>query len=152
MVSNKEKQGPLKLLLEKGKKKGFITYAELNKKLPKAVVEAGRLEEIIEVIDDFGIQVEEEASNPKQINTDTAVIPKSTSGSKKTQSRMTKIEEVENVSLSISNGQLLIQIDLNQEIGTTKRGKIRIAATHGNKFYELDGSIGCSLSLTVYKD
>ena len=36
MVSNKEKQGPLKLLLEKGKKKGFI-YAELNKKLPKAV-------------------------------------------------------------------------------------------------------------------
>ena len=137
---------------EKGKKKGFITYSELNKKLPKAVVEVGQLEEIIEVFNDSGIQVLKQGSNPEQINTDNDLTPDSISGSKKAPSRMTKIEEVENVSLSISNEQLLIQIDLNQEIGTTKRGKTRIAATHGNKFYELDGSIGCSLSLTVYKD
>ena len=122
MVSNKEKQGPLKLLLEKGKKKGFITYSELNKKLPKAVVEAGQLEEIIEVFNDSDIQVLKQGSNPEQINTDNDLTPDSISGSKKAPSRMNKIEEVENVSLSISNDQLLIQIDLNQEIGTTKRG------------------------------
>ena len=32
--SSKEEQGPLHLLLEKGKKEGFITYAELNEQLP----------------------------------------------------------------------------------------------------------------------
>ena len=51
----KEEQGPLHLLLEKGKKEGFITYAELNEQLPKGIVEADRLEEIVEMINDLGI-------------------------------------------------------------------------------------------------
>ena len=65
--SNKEEQGPLHLLLEKGKKEGFITYAELNEQLPKGIVEADRLEEIVEMINDLGISVEEYAPNPEQI-------------------------------------------------------------------------------------
>jgi len=63
----KEEQGPLHLLLEKGKKEGFITYAELNEQLPKGIVEADRLEEIVEMINDLGISVEEYAPNPEQI-------------------------------------------------------------------------------------
>ena len=35
--SSKEEQGPLHLLLDKGKKEGFITYAELNEQLPKGI-------------------------------------------------------------------------------------------------------------------
>ena len=65
--SSKEEQGPLHLLLEKGKKEGFITYAELNEQLPKGIVEADRLEEIVEMINDLGISVEEYAPNPEQI-------------------------------------------------------------------------------------
>ena len=65
--STKEEQGPLHLLLEKGKKEGFITYAELNEQLPKGIVEADRLEEIVEMINDLGISVEEYAPNPEQI-------------------------------------------------------------------------------------
>ena len=65
--SSKEAQGPLHLLLEKGKKEGFITYAELNEQLPKGIVEADRLEEIVEMINDLGISVEEYAPNPEQI-------------------------------------------------------------------------------------
>ena len=47
IVSSEEKQGPIQLLLAKGKKEGFITYAELNEQLPKGSVEADRLEEIV---------------------------------------------------------------------------------------------------------
>ena len=65
--SSKEEQGPLHLLLEKGKKEGFITYAELNEQLPKGIVEADRLEEIVEMINDLGISVREYAPNPEQI-------------------------------------------------------------------------------------
>ena len=65
--STKQEQGPLHLLLAKGKKEGFITYAELNEQLPKGIVEADRLEEIVEMINDLGISVEEYAPNPEQI-------------------------------------------------------------------------------------
>ena len=65
--SSEEKQGPIQLLLEKGKKEGFITYAELNEQLPKGIVEADRLEEIVEMINNLGISVEEHAPNPEQI-------------------------------------------------------------------------------------
>ena len=53
--SVEEKQGPIQILLAKGKKEGFITYAELNEQLPKGIVEADRLEEIVEMINDLGI-------------------------------------------------------------------------------------------------
>ena len=45
-------------------------------------------------------------------------------------------------------------MDLDVESGKTKRGKIQIATTRGNKFYTLneDTGLGCALSLTVYKD
>ena len=68
--SSEEKQGPIQLLLEKGKKEGFITYAELNEQLPKGIVEADRLEEIVEMINNLGISVEEHAPNPEQITND----------------------------------------------------------------------------------
>ena len=65
--SSEEKQGPLQLLLTKGKKEGFITYAELNEQLPKGIVEAERLEEIVEMINDLGISVRVRAPSPEEI-------------------------------------------------------------------------------------
>ena len=65
--SSEEKQGPLQLLLTKGKKEGFITYAELNEQLPKGIVEADRLEEIVEMINDLGISVRVRAPSPEEI-------------------------------------------------------------------------------------
>ena len=65
--SSEEKQGPIQILLAKGKKEGFITYAELNEQLPKGIVEADRLEEIVEMINDLGISVEEHAPTREQI-------------------------------------------------------------------------------------
>jgi RNA polymerase primary sigma factor len=72
--SAEKEQGPLQLLLEKGKKEGFITYAELNENLPEGTIETDRLEEIVELINDLGISVQEHAPNAQQntgaVNTD----------------------------------------------------------------------------------
>ena len=76
--SSEEKQGPLQLLLTKGKKEGFITYAELNEQLPKGIVEADRLEEIVEMINDLGISVQERAPNPEEIANAVNVDPDTT--------------------------------------------------------------------------
>ncbi|MFL2548321.1 MAG: RNA polymerase sigma factor RpoD [Gammaproteobacteria bacterium] len=59
--SSDEEESPFQLLLKKGKNEGFITYAELNENLPEGVIEADRLEEIVEMISDMGILVQEHA-------------------------------------------------------------------------------------------
>ena len=60
--SSDEEESPFQLLLKKGKNEGFITYAELNENLPEGVIEADRLEEIVEMITDMGISVQEHAN------------------------------------------------------------------------------------------
>jgi RNA polymerase primary sigma factor len=64
--SEKEKT-PFQILLEKGKAEGFITYAELNENLPEGIIEADRLEEIVEMISDLGIVVQEHAPKSEEI-------------------------------------------------------------------------------------
>ena len=71
---------------------------------------------------------------------------------KKSQSRMTKTDEVENIELTIEGNILNSAVDLDIKIGTTKKGKTSIATTHGNKFYTLNNDYGCFLSLTVFEN
>ena len=53
-----EPRADLKLLIEKGREQGFLTYAEINDHLPDDVtVDADQIEEIIGMINDVGIQV-----------------------------------------------------------------------------------------------
>ncbi len=61
-----EEESPFQLLLKKGKNEGFITYAELNENLPEGVIEADRLEEIVEMISDMGISVQEHANKASE--------------------------------------------------------------------------------------
>ena len=55
--SSEKEKSPFQLLLQKGKNEGFITYAELNENLPEGIIEADRLEEIVEMISDLGISI-----------------------------------------------------------------------------------------------
>ena len=64
--SSDEEESPFQLLLKKGKNEGFITYAELNENLPEGVIEADRLEEIVEMISDMGISVQEHANKASE--------------------------------------------------------------------------------------
>ena len=54
-------QSQLKLLIAKGKEKGFLTFAEVNDHLPQEIVDSDQVEDIIGMINDMGIKVFESA-------------------------------------------------------------------------------------------
>ncbi|MGL5948299.1 MAG: RNA polymerase sigma factor region1.1 domain-containing protein, partial [Aeromonas sp.] len=54
-------QSQLKLLVAKGKEQGYLTYAEVNDHLPQDIVDSDQIEDIIQMINDMGIQVMESA-------------------------------------------------------------------------------------------
>ena len=51
----------LKLLIAQGKEQGYLTFAEVNDHLPEELVDAEQIEDIIQMINDMGIQVLESA-------------------------------------------------------------------------------------------
>ncbi len=54
-------QSQLKVLIAKGKEKGFLTFAEVNDHLPQEIVDSDQVEDIIGMINDMGIKVFESA-------------------------------------------------------------------------------------------
>ncbi|WP_345871348.1 RNA polymerase sigma factor RpoD [Shewanella algae] len=60
-------QSQLKLLLAKGKEQGYLTYAEVNDHLPVDMVDSDQIEDIIQMINDMGIRVFEEAPDVDDI-------------------------------------------------------------------------------------
>ncbi|MCO6523690.1 MAG: hypothetical protein J6562_01545 [Candidatus Schmidhempelia sp.] len=59
MEQNSKSQ--LKLLISRGKELGYLTYADLNDHLPEEIIDSDQIEDIIQMINDMGIQVLEEA-------------------------------------------------------------------------------------------
>ncbi|MBF0192374.1 MAG: RNA polymerase sigma factor RpoD, partial [Magnetococcales bacterium] len=54
------KLGQMKLLIERGKERGFLTYDEVNDVLPHNVNVAEQIEDVVTVLDDLGIHLVEE--------------------------------------------------------------------------------------------
>ena len=54
-------QSRLKDLISKGKDQGYLTYAEVNDHLPHDISDSNQVEDIIQMINDMGIQVFEVA-------------------------------------------------------------------------------------------
>ncbi|AFP85671.1 RNA polymerase sigma factor, sigma-70 family [secondary endosymbiont of Heteropsylla cubana] len=54
-------QSQLKLLVTRGKEQGYLTFSEVNDHLPEDIVDSDQIEDIIQMINDMGIQVMEEA-------------------------------------------------------------------------------------------
>jgi RNA polymerase primary sigma factor len=52
----------VKNLIEEGKKRGFVTYDELNKVLPDDMVSPDKLDTILQMMDDLGIEMVETAA------------------------------------------------------------------------------------------
>ncbi len=61
MDQSSEQQSRLKDLIAKGKEQGYLTYAEVNDHLPDNIVDTEQVEDIINMINDMGIQVHETA-------------------------------------------------------------------------------------------
>jgi RNA polymerase primary sigma factor len=62
-----DSQSQMKLLIIKGKDQGYLTYAEINDHLPDDIVETEMVEDIIQMINDMGIQVYDEAPDEDTI-------------------------------------------------------------------------------------
>ncbi|AKC59646.1 RNA polymerase sigma factor RpoD [Blochmannia endosymbiont of Polyrhachis (Hedomyrma) turneri] len=61
MEHNQESQ--LKLLVTRGKEQGYLTFADVNDHLPEEIIDSEQIEDIIQMINDMGIQIMEEAPN-----------------------------------------------------------------------------------------
>ncbi len=59
MGSEEQQRSQLKLLIDKGKEQGYLTYAEINDHLPSEVVDSEEIEVFIGMINDMGIHVYE---------------------------------------------------------------------------------------------
>lgn len=57
---SKEGEKKIKTLIVRGKKKGFLTYEEINQDLPDDMVSAHRLEKFLETLDEVGISLIDE--------------------------------------------------------------------------------------------
>ena len=69
-----DKQSRLKALIAKGKDQGYLTYAEVNDHLPEGIVDPTQIEDIINTINDMGIQVLEIAPEAEsRVLTDASV-------------------------------------------------------------------------------
>jgi len=56
----------IKLIIEKAKKKGYITYEEMNNELPDESISPNRLESLIMTLDEMGISLLDESEMGKQ--------------------------------------------------------------------------------------
>lgn len=54
-------QSQLKLLVTRGREQGYLTYAEVNDHLPEDIIDSDQIEDIIQMINDMGIKVMEQA-------------------------------------------------------------------------------------------
>ncbi len=54
-----QQQSQLKLLIAKGKEQGYLTYREVNDHLPDTIVDPEQIEDIVNMINDMGIEVHE---------------------------------------------------------------------------------------------
>jgi RNA polymerase primary sigma factor len=61
----RQTEGQIKALIEKGKKKGFLTYGELNDELPEDAVTPARLDSLLMTLDEMGITIMDEADVQK---------------------------------------------------------------------------------------
>ena len=61
------KQSQLKLLIARGKEQGYLTYTEVNDHLPNDIVDPEQIEDIVNMINDMGITVYEQAPDSASI-------------------------------------------------------------------------------------
>ncbi len=60
-------ESQIKAIIEKGRKKGFLTYEEMNDELPEEAISPNRLDSLLMTFDEIGIKLLDEADLEKQV-------------------------------------------------------------------------------------
>ena len=61
-------ESKLKVLIDRGKEQGYLTYAEVNDHLPEGIVDSDQIEDIINMITEMGIVVQEQAPDDDSLS------------------------------------------------------------------------------------
>ena len=67
MSGNAQHQSRIKELIARGREQGYLTYAEVNDHLPEDISDPDQVEDIIQMINDMGINVFETAPDAEQL-------------------------------------------------------------------------------------
>ena len=67
MSDKSQQQSRIKELIAKGREQGYLTYAEVNDHLPEDISDPDQVEDIIQMINDMGINVFESAPDADQL-------------------------------------------------------------------------------------
>ncbi len=71
-IREKLAEAAIKALVEKGKKKGYLTYEEMNADLPDEAISPNRLDSLLMTLDDLGVQLIDEVDLAKREQEDFA--------------------------------------------------------------------------------
>ncbi|CAL4318190.1 RNA polymerase sigma factor RpoD [Buchnera aphidicola (Thelaxes suberi)] len=71
----KNSQSQLKILVLHGKEQGYLTYSEINDHLPEDIIDSDQIENIIQMINDMGIQVVDQAPDADDLILNASVAP-----------------------------------------------------------------------------
>jgi RNA polymerase primary sigma factor len=74
-MDQEAQRSQLKKLILQGKEKGFLTYGEINDHLPEDVHDTDQIEAVVNMINDMGIQVYDEAPDPETLLLKTTEAP-----------------------------------------------------------------------------
>ncbi len=66
IADSKEAEQQIKAIIEKGRKKGFLTYEEMNDGLPEEAATPARLDSLLATLDEMGIKLLNEADVAKE--------------------------------------------------------------------------------------
>src|SRR5687767_9262225 len=107
--SQEEADNRVRILLELGTSRGFLTYEELNEKLPDEVVSPDKLDTLLMRIDEMGIKLIDEADIGEYVKQ-----PKPRAPKKPPQEEITAVEDID--------GEV-IDLNIDEEIAeaATKR-------------------------------
>jgi len=67
VISGGKQAQQLKALIARGKEQGYLTYAEVNDHLPNDIVDPEQIEDIVNMINDMGIAVHEQAPDAESL-------------------------------------------------------------------------------------
>ena len=66
-MDQETQRSQLKKLIIQGKEQGYLTYREINDHLPEDVHDTDQIEAVVNMINDMGIQVYDEAPDPETL-------------------------------------------------------------------------------------
>ncbi len=76
----KNSEALIQILIEKGRKKGFLTYEEMNDELPEDATSPAQLDNLLSTLDEMGVNIINEADVVKTSNNDFEVTDESRPG------------------------------------------------------------------------